>query len=59
MKRKLFFQFAALALGTALTLPPALLAADKDNMMKDEKSGMMKDDKAGAMKDKGRHRRAI
>jgi hypothetical protein len=51
MHKKLSIQLAAFALSTALTLPAALLAAEKDNMMKDEKGGMMKDDKAGAMKE--------
>jgi hypothetical protein len=51
MHKKLSFQLAAFALSTALTLPTALLAAENDNMMKDEKSGMMKDAKAGAMKE--------
>jgi hypothetical protein len=51
MHKKLSFQLAAFALSTALTLPGVLLAAEKDNMMKDEKSGMMKDNKTGAVKD--------
>jgi len=44
-------QLAAILLGSALVLPPVLLAAEKDNMMKDQKGDMMKGDKTGAVKD--------
>jgi hypothetical protein len=37
--------FAAVLLGSALSLPPAVFAAEKGDMMKDEKAKMMKDDK--------------
>jgi len=58
MHKKISFQIAALLLGGALALPPALPAAEKDNMMKDDagktmkeaKGGMMKEGKAGATK---------
>ncbi len=61
LKRK-SFQVAAILVGGALALPPVLLAAEKDNMMKDDKGkmveetgGNMKENKAGAMKpDKGK-----
>jgi hypothetical protein len=50
MKSKQRFWFAAVLLGSALSLPHVVLSADKTDMMKDEKAGMMKDEK-GKMKD--------
>jgi hypothetical protein len=49
MKSKQRFWFAAVLLGSALSLPQVVLSADKTDM-KDEKAGMMKDEK-GKMKD--------
>jgi hypothetical protein len=43
--------FAAILLGSALSLPPAVFAAEKGDMMKDEKAKMMKDEKAKMMKE--------
>jgi hypothetical protein len=61
MHKRNTFQIAALVLGGALALPPALIAAEKDMMkddnskMMEEKGGMMKGEKSGAMKeDKGK-----
>jgi hypothetical protein len=41
--------FAAILLGSALSLPPAVFAAEKGDMMKDEKAKMMKEQKGGKM----------
>jgi pentapeptide MXKDX repeat protein len=51
MIRRKSLQLAAILLGSALVLPPVLLAAEKDNMMKGDKTGAMKDEKGKMAKD--------
>lgn len=51
MKRNQSRWFAAILLGSALVLPPAIFAAEKGGMMKDDKTKMMKDEKSGMMKE--------
>jgi hypothetical protein len=45
MKSKQRFWFAAVLLGSALSLPQVVLSADKTDMMKDDKAEMMKEAK--------------
>ena len=51
MKRNQSRWFAAILLGSALVLPPAIFAAEKGGMMNDDKTKMMKDEKSGMMKE--------
>jgi hypothetical protein len=52
MKRQNICRFAAILLGTALSMPTVLLAAEKADMKKDDmgKGKMMKEDAAAKMK---------
>jgi hypothetical protein len=51
MKRNQSRWFAAILLGSTLVSPPAIFAAEKGGMMKDDKTKMMKDEKSGMMKE--------